>query len=138
MTAPRTRLLLLLVIPFVVGCVAPTTEAILGSWSNGDDGTDRELLFEEDDAGAFSYAIDVDGEPAQSGLYEVADDILVTIDGGEETMDDVLIWTVQFDASGAVTSGTQFADPIYQLTSSQMVLRSGSADGGRRTWSRSE
>ncbi|MCP4872588.1 MAG: hypothetical protein GY898_28185 [Proteobacteria bacterium] len=123
---------LLLLLPLLASCVVPTTEAIVGVWTNDDDSA-RQITLEDDT----SYEIVMDDEVLQTGTYEVADETLVVIDGEEVTRDGVLVWTVGFDSSG-VAAGSQFGDPIYQLTSSTMVLRSSSAESGRRTWSRVE
>jgi len=130
-------LLLLIAGGLLVGCLDPTTEALVGHWTNDDDSA-REILFDEDDAGAFTYAVSVDDETLQTGTYAVMDDTLVNVDGEEQTLDNVLVWTVQFEASGAVQPGSQFGDPIYSFTNTRMVLRSGSAQSGRRTWLREE
>lgn len=116
------------------GGVDPSTEALVGTWTNDDDGVARELRF----ADGATYAIRVEDAEVQTGTYVVADDTLVTIDGVEQESDDVLVWTVATDASGSVTPGTSFGDPIYRFTNDEMDLRSASAASGRRTWARAE
>lgn len=128
------RLTLLVFLP-LLGCGSnPTTEALVGTWTNDDDGVAREFRFAE---GA-TYALGVDDAEVQTGTYEVADDTLVNVDGAEQESDDVLVWTVATDASGTITPGTQFGDPIYRFTGDEMDLRSASAASGRRTWLRVE
>jgi len=120
----------------VAGCgFDVTTDDLVGTWTNSDDGVDRALLFEAPD---HTYEVEVDAALVQSGTYEVADDTLVNVDGVEEEMDNVLVWTVGYDVSGSVTPGTRFGDPIYDYGTDEMVLRSASGEDGRRTWVREE
>ena len=99
---PRGMVLVLLVAA-ACGGEDPTTEALVGTWINDDDGVAREIHFVDE---GYAYEILVDAASVQTGTYVVADDTVVTVDGQEETRDDVLVWTVQTDASGGIAAST--------------------------------
>lgn len=129
-----------------LACVEPTTEALVGSWSNEDAGTVRRFTFAgsgdvfelpELAGSAYSYGLyvhDAGAAPTlvQAGTYSVQDDVLVNDDAGEpREMNDVLVQTVLWSIDGAGV-GASFGDPIYAFSPAALTLRSATAASGRR------